>query len=146
MECIGEVDTAHALLKEVYRNPAIPLAVRLRAAMSAIPYEAPKLAVTAIVSEGDFATLLDRRLARMQAIERQGNGKTEVAEPPVTEVAPQSTEEVSEVNGKPAALPKTDRGYQSGEVIQRYKETLRALRASEGGAFDQANKKAGTID
>ena len=38
-----------------------------------------------------------------------------------------------------AALPKTDRGYQSGEVIQRYKETLRALRTSGGGAFDQAN-------
>jgi hypothetical protein len=64
-ECIGEVDNAHELLKVVYRSPLIPLAVRLRAAIAAIPFESPKLAVTAVVSENDFATLLDRRLARI---------------------------------------------------------------------------------
>jgi len=34
-----------------------------------------------------------------------------------------------------ATLPQTGGGYQSVEVIQRYKEMLRALRTSGGGAF-----------
>ena len=31
-----------------------------------MPYEVPKLAVTAVVSEQDFATVLDRRLKRIE--------------------------------------------------------------------------------
>ena len=58
--------TAHELLKAVYRSPLIPLAVRMRAAIAAIPFEVPKLAVTAQVSENDIATLLDQRIARYQ--------------------------------------------------------------------------------
>ena len=51
-----------------YCNPDIPLAVRMRAAMAAIPYEMPRLAVTGQVSENDFAEILDRRLKHMEAI------------------------------------------------------------------------------
>src|SRR5262245_26840695 len=57
--------TSLDLLQAVYRNNYLPLPTRMRAAMAAIHFESPKLAVTAVVSEQDFATLLDRRLARM---------------------------------------------------------------------------------
>ena len=40
----------------------------MRAAIAALPFESPKLAVTAMVSEQDFATLLDQRLKRMEAM------------------------------------------------------------------------------
>jgi hypothetical protein len=63
------------LLRAVYRNPAIPLGVRMRAASIAIAYETPKLAVTGIVeADGDFAQLLDRRIQHfhgMKMIEHQ---------------------------------------------------------------------------
>jgi len=38
----------------------------MRAAISALPHEVPRLAVTAMVSEQDFATVLDRRLKRIE--------------------------------------------------------------------------------
>jgi hypothetical protein len=56
------------LLRAVYRNSAISLSTRMRAAIAALPFESPKLAVTAQVSEQDFATLLDQRLARIEAM------------------------------------------------------------------------------
>ena len=54
------------LLRAVYRNPSIPLPVRLRAAMACLPHEAPKLAVTYQASETDFAEMLDRRIKHME--------------------------------------------------------------------------------
>jgi len=48
-------ENAHALLKAVYQCPEVPLSVRMRAAMICLPFETPKLAVTAQVSEGNFA-------------------------------------------------------------------------------------------
>ena len=53
-------------LQAVYRNPNLPLQMRIRAMIAALPFETPKLAVTATVSEHDFATLLDRRLKRIE--------------------------------------------------------------------------------
>jgi hypothetical protein len=44
------------LLRAVYRNPSIPLPVRIRCAVAALFFEMPKLAVTAMVTEQDFAT------------------------------------------------------------------------------------------
>ena len=55
-------------LQAVYCNDELPLVTRMRAAIAALPFESPKLAVTAMVSEQDFATLLDQRLARMEAV------------------------------------------------------------------------------
>jgi len=54
------------LLRAVYRNPSLALTTRMRAAIAALPHEVPKLAVTAVMSDNDFATLLDRRLKRIE--------------------------------------------------------------------------------
>jgi len=62
------------LLRAVYRSPDIPLAVRIRAAVAALPHEVPRLAVTALVSDQSFAELLERRLKHLSEIEN-GNGK-----------------------------------------------------------------------
>ena len=73
--------TSLDLLRAVYRNNQLPLTTRMRAAIAALPFEVPKLAVTAMVSEQDFATLLDRRLARMAEAKANPqiiNGKPQV--------------------------------------------------------------------
>jgi hypothetical protein len=66
------------LLRAVYRSPSIPLPVRLRAAIAALPHEVPRLSVVAQVNEQDFATLLDQRLKRMEAM--NGNQKPQTIE------------------------------------------------------------------
>jgi anti-sigma-K factor RskA len=45
--------------------------MRIRAMIAALPFETPKLAVTATVSENDFATLLDRRLKRIEEMKAE---------------------------------------------------------------------------
>src|SRR5262249_13519707 len=71
------------LLKAVYRNNQLPLTTRMRAAIAALPFEVPKLAVTAVVSEQDFATLLDRRLKRIEEMKAK-----EIEAAPQVEVKP----------------------------------------------------------
>src|SRR5215831_18794075 len=56
-------------LQEVYRNPSVGLHIRMRAAMACLPFEHPKLAVTAVVSEQNFAEVLERRLKRIAELE-----------------------------------------------------------------------------
>ena len=53
-------------LQAVYMDDELPLLTRVRVAVACLPYEVPKLAVTAVVSEQDFATVLDRRLKRIE--------------------------------------------------------------------------------
>jgi hypothetical protein len=76
-------------LQMIYRDPALSTAVRMRAAAFAIPYESPKLIATAVMNEGSFAELLDRRLKRfeeMKLIEGKTiNGKQVVSEPKLIE-------------------------------------------------------------
>jgi hypothetical protein len=57
-------------LQLVYRNSALPLHTRMRAAMAALKHEVPALLASAIVSENSFAELLDRRLARIEQVKQ----------------------------------------------------------------------------
>src|SRR5215813_9108012 len=63
---LGPTASSLDLLQAVYRDPSIALTTRMRAAMACLPHEVPKLAVTAQITEQDFATLLDRRLKRLE--------------------------------------------------------------------------------
>ena len=70
---IGEEDvTSLRFLQAIYRNPEVPLPVRMRAAGMALPFESPKLAVVATVNAGDFADQLERAInASRKIIEAQ---------------------------------------------------------------------------
>jgi hypothetical protein len=62
-------EDALSYLRSVYRDPLQPTSTRLRAAGLALPFELPKLAVTAIVSnQEDFASRLDRSIERANAV------------------------------------------------------------------------------
>ena len=63
---VYDQESALSFLQACYRNPSLNLTTRMRAAIAALPFESPKLAVTAVVSEQDFATVLDRRLKRIE--------------------------------------------------------------------------------
>jgi hypothetical protein len=65
---VGPEARVHDVLVAIYRNSRMPLHTRMRAAIAAIAYESPKLAVTALVSEKDFASLLERRIAHMRKV------------------------------------------------------------------------------
>jgi hypothetical protein len=59
--------TSLTLLQEIYKNPAMPLHTRMRAAMACLKHEHASLGITFQASETDFANLLDARIARHQA-------------------------------------------------------------------------------
>jgi len=58
------------LLRAVYRSNRLPLPTRMRAAMACLKHEVPSLGITAVVSQNDFAALLDARIARMEQMEQ----------------------------------------------------------------------------
>jgi hypothetical protein len=60
--------SALAYLQAIYKNPALPDHVRMRAATIAIQYESPKLAVTGYLrDDATFAEALERALMRSNA-------------------------------------------------------------------------------
>jgi hypothetical protein len=69
------------LLRAVYRSASIPLPVRMRAAIAALPHEVPRLQVSALVNEQSFAEILDRRLKKLDAM----NGKPQTIDHPTIE-------------------------------------------------------------
>jgi len=60
--------TSLKFLQTIYRNPEVPLPVRMRAAGMALPFESPKLAVIATLNAGDFADQLDRAVKSSRKI------------------------------------------------------------------------------
>jgi hypothetical protein len=52
------------LLQSIYRSPTMPLSVRMRAAIEALPFEHPKLSVIASLNGGDFADRLEKAFTR----------------------------------------------------------------------------------
>ena len=60
-------------LQKVYRSSRQPLAVRMRAAAIALPFESPKLTAMAVSSMNGkhFASLLEKAIARSQALLKQ---------------------------------------------------------------------------
>lgn len=60
------------LLQAIYRNPAQPVARRMRAAIAALPFESPKLAVVAQVRGGGIGDQLEAAIKRAQGHGRPG--------------------------------------------------------------------------
>ena len=60
--------TSLTLLQKVYRSSSVALQTRMRAAIAALQFEHPKLAVTANVESGDFADQLDKAIERSRKI------------------------------------------------------------------------------
>src|SRR5262245_58922519 len=60
------MNRALEFLQAIYSNDELPLFTRVRVAIACLPFETPKLAVTAVVQENDFATLLDQRIKRYE--------------------------------------------------------------------------------
>lgn len=71
-QAVPPAASALALLKSVYGNPSVPLQVRMRAAIEALPFECPKLSATAFVPVRDFAAILEERIKHQKAVEAQG--------------------------------------------------------------------------
>lgn len=71
-------------LQELYTDVRQSTSVRMRAAIEALPYEKPHLSAVAVMTGNDIATLLDRAIARSNAVmkiiehdasEPRGNGQ-----------------------------------------------------------------------
>src|SRR5262249_26193173 len=84
---LGPNDISIDLLRAVYRNNHLPLHTRMRAAMAALKHEVPKLAVTAQITENDIATILDRRIARLEEM-KANQAKVIDAQPQQVETKP----------------------------------------------------------
>jgi hypothetical protein len=77
-------ETSLSFLQKVYRSIKQPMSRRMRAAIEAMPHEHPRLGAVAVMTGNDIATLLDRAIARSNAVmkiiehdasEPRGNGQ-----------------------------------------------------------------------
>jgi len=82
---IGPNDLSIDLLRAVYRNNALDLHVRMRAAMSCLKHEVPSLGISVVVNDNDVATRLDRALARIAATNNNHANETVTHEETITE-------------------------------------------------------------
>src|SRR6266700_3375507 len=76
-------------LQAIYQNEGVPLSIRMRAAIEALPFETPKLSATAIIpGEGDFTKRLEQAIARsrLKLIEHIPEATPNVDHPPAPAV------------------------------------------------------------
>jgi hypothetical protein len=67
-----EPATAHEFLSAVWNDPSVPLPLRIRAAVEALPFERPKLAATTILRIGrDLEEAIARSEARLDVTSPQ---------------------------------------------------------------------------
>jgi hypothetical protein len=64
-------------VQDVYRGRRAADPWRMRAAMAALPFESPKLAVSAIMSNENFAAMLDKAIAASGKVLKQIELKAE---------------------------------------------------------------------
>ena len=77
--------------RQVYRNTSLPLQMRLRSATACLEYERPRLAVTAVVTEGgDFAQRLEQAVRRSGMARQIEGSKIIDAEPAIAHEQPAS--------------------------------------------------------
>lgn len=76
LEALPHDHTALQLGQAIYRCRSLSWRDRWRVGRDILPYETPKLAVTAQVSEQSFAELLERRIKKLDAM----NGKPQPIE------------------------------------------------------------------
>jgi hypothetical protein len=81
---LPEDATSLHFMQAIYRNPAQPMTRRMRAAVAALPFEHPKLAVTASLNNEGFAAQMEemvRRSGRSNVIDGKANYRTDRALP-----------------------------------------------------------------
>jgi hypothetical protein len=69
---------AHAFLVTVYKDPRLPLPIRIEAAKACVGYEKPKLAAIAVKDANDLPAVIDR--VEFVIVDPAPNGGTPVSE------------------------------------------------------------------
>jgi hypothetical protein len=109
---LEEGATSLNLLQAIYRSPAVALSTRMRAAIAALQFEHPKLAVTANIQAGDFADQLEQAIERSRKVIEpksiiEGNVPNNTAN--VSANAPSNITRPQPTNGHKPSVP--DRRY-----------------------------------
>jgi hypothetical protein len=104
--------TSLKFLQTIYRSSAVPLTTRMRAAIAAIQFEHPKLAVTATIDgNNDFAAQLDRAIDRSRRVMIEAKPMISVSSDDV------SSDDVSSNTTRPPA----SNGHKPSVVDRRYR-------------------------
>ena len=80
--------TSLDFMQAVYRDPAQPMSLRMRAAVAALPFEHPKLSVNANTDVSNFAAQMEelaRKSGRSNVIDANANYRTDTRRLPQPE-------------------------------------------------------------